>query len=115
MRPHSNRLPRFCLGLVTLLDAMVKASDAPIALLNAAPHKYGKAIVVRLAPEGFDIALSGLGKMKARAGVVEEHGQRGLAVRMNLNDPRGGDACDPANGTAALYNTLAMGNPPSSS
>ena len=58
------------------------------ALLTAAAHRRGKALVAALAGAGFDVAIGSLAKLASRVGLVEAHGRQGLALRFNVNDPQ---------------------------
>jgi 3-oxoacyl-[acyl-carrier protein] reductase len=65
------------------------------ALVTGGSRGIGRAIVLRLAAQGADLAFSYKGNEAAAretAGEVESHGRRALAVQADVRDPDGADA-----------------------
>ncbi|HYO09546.1 MAG TPA: SDR family oxidoreductase [Tepidisphaeraceae bacterium] len=78
------------------------SSGARIALVTGGAKRVGRAIVERLAAEGFDVAFtyntSG-GEADALAGQLRQRGRRAVAIRADLFDP--------AAGVAAIFNEFS--------
>jgi pteridine reductase len=77
-------------GLRDRIVTMQTASESKVALVTGAAHRVGRAVALRLAEGGFDVAITYLSsEADARETVqmIEARSRRALAIRADLTDP----------------------------
>jgi len=66
------------------------ANASPVALITGAAKRVGRAIALRLASAGYDVAITYLSSQAEAAGVIDEIralGRRAVAIRADLTNP----------------------------
>jgi pteridine reductase len=70
---------------------MTRTNEKPVALVTGAARRVGRAIALRLAEAGFDVAftyLSSEDRARRLVGEIRKRGGRAVAIRADLSDPQ---------------------------